>query len=247
VKWVEFLEFPVALHKSLNSSDLSGVSQNNKSGNFREKKDTPLYETETERERETDTIVSETEEGVSGKNCDREGLVENAGQPQARPPASVSGSASDPVTDSVSGGPTDSDSDSAPVSASVSKPGAGPGADGSGLVSEQQRFEIIRECKKAALDLSQIIHPHNSSDITTIQDIYTQLQNRMITGSPHNLFELSLNTARQCWRGDKPIAVFVAAMKKPPFYYVPKKLSIIPGRFPEDKNFNKNSSERRIR
>ena len=67
--------------------------------------------------------------------------------------------------------------------------------------------------------------------MTTINDIFFQLQQRLIAGSPYQLFELSLNTARQCWRGNKPIAMFVAAMKKPPFYYVPKKLNVIPGKF----------------
>ena len=93
----------------------------------------------------------------------------------------------------------------------------------------RERFEIIRECHKATLELTQIIHPRNSSDMTTINDIFAQLKNRLISGSPYPLFELALNTARQCWRADKPIAMFVAAMKKPPFYYVPKKLHVIPG------------------
>jgi len=89
------------------------------------------------------------------------------------------------------------------------------------------------------------LSPRNKSDSTTISDIYSQLAQRLIGGSPYTLFESSLATARQCWRGDKPIAMFVAAMKKPPFYYVPKKLSVIPGKFSQAIIANRKSQERR--
>ncbi len=244
VKWVEFLDFPKSLHKSLNGSELSHETQIKKSGNNQEEKGSPLYEAEAEEIKLRDSIRSESnpKRGVWEKRGDgiSQGAGQSASQPQARPQAqaSASDSGSDTVPASDSEEPTVSDSASAPVSDSVSQPGpgAGPGADGPGHLSEQDRFEILRECKKAALEFSQIIHLRNSSDITTINDIFSQLQQRLFVGSPYPLFELSLNTARQCWRGDNPIAMFVAAMKKPPFYYVPKKLSVIPGKFSRGKN-----------
>ena len=253
VKWVSLEEFPEALHKSFNEGDLSSEPQIKKSGNNWEKKGAPLNETETEdKGKGFDSKRIESEEGDFGKKEDREGddLDENAVQPQARPPASVSVSATDTASDSKKL----SDSVSAPTTASVSAPGAGPGAEVPGSFTDgrtgpiksdsglpggreleteassgRERFEIIRECQKATLELTQIIHPRNSSDMTTINDIFAQLKNRLISGSPYPLFELALNTARQCWRADKPIAMFVAAMKKPPFHYVPKKLHVIPG------------------
>ena len=89
------------------------------------------------------------------------------------------------------------------------------------------------------------VNPRNKSDSTTISDIYSQLAQRLIGGSPYTLFSSSLATARQCWRGDKPIAMFVAAMKKPPFHYVPKKLSVIPGKFSRAINTIRKSQERK--
>ena len=265
VNFVEFLDFPEHLHKSLNSSDLSGGSQNIKSGNNREnlgKKGIPLIETETEAvsiNLNRNGFVSETERGGvreksgEGESQEAGGGGENAGQPQALPAAqaSVSGSVPGSVPASASERPTVSDSAPAPVSDSVSQPGprAGPGAEGSEPLSKQKIFEIMRERCQAELDASQILKlsPRNKSDSTTISDIYSQLAQLLVGGSPYTLFESSLATARQCWRGDKPIAMFVAAMKKPPFYYVPKKLSVIPGKFSQAINTNRNSQERRTK
>lgn len=251
VKWVNLEEFPEALHKSLNGSDLSGGSQIKNFGNNWEKKGTVFKTKPKPKDKDKENgFVTETEgggvreksgEGESREAGSAEGGKENL-EPHALPasPASVSVPDTVSVPASVSEQLSDSDSDSVTDTDSVSKPGmrAGHGAGCSERLSQDEIFEIRRECKLAALELTQIIHPHNKSDITTIQDIYTQLQNRMIAGSPHKLFELSLNTARQCWRGDKPIAVFVTAMKKPPFYYVPKRLSVIPGKFSQDRNIH---------
>jgi len=245
VKWVEILDFPESLCKSMNNSDLSSRSQIKDFGKKREKKGALFIETEAEGFSKDKGFVTETEtegEGVREKKGE-EGKGEGGKivLPQAQPAAlaSDSGSVTEPVTDSVSEQPPDSVSDSAPVSDSVSQPGprAGPGEESSsGLVSDQRKIEIIREVRQATIELSQIIHPHSSSDITTISDIYEQLQHRLITGSPFPLLEFSLTTARQCWRAKKPIAMWITAMKKAPFYYVPKKLSVVPGKYPTDRH-----------
>ena len=256
VNFVEFLDFPESLRKSLNRSDLSGDSQIKKSGNNQEKKGSPLYETETEAVSSKDKgFVTETEEGGFGKNRDREGAgQEEIVQPLAQPPpqasASVSGTGTGPVPVSDSEKTSVSDSAAVPdsVSDSASRPGAAavPRADGPGHLDKQKIFEIMRERCHAELKAVQILklNPRNKSDSTTISDIYSQLAQLLIGGSPYTLFESSLATARQCWRGDKPVAMFVAAMKKPPFYYVPKKLSVIPGKFSQGKNTNRNFQER---
>lgn len=249
VKWVEFLEFPEALRKSLNSNDLAHGSQNTKSGKNREnlgKFGIPLIETETEDKVKDNLNETETRTHARARHSTAD---ENAGQPQALPPAqsSVSDSVPDSVPDSVSEKPSASVSDSVSVPDSVSGLGAGPGAEGPGHLSKQKIFNIMRERCQAELEAAQILklNPRNKSDSTTVSDIYAQLAQRLISGIPYTLFESSLATARQCWRGDKPIAIFVAAMKKPPFYYVPKRLSVIPGKFSQTINTNRNSQERR--
>jgi len=247
VKWLELVEFPKALCRpgktgvSLGGKwSEAGVSMGDKwseAGVSMEKNGIALNETETEdKDKGFDSKRIETEKGDFGKNQDREGddLRQDVRDP-AQPAAQASASASVPGSAPGSVSQRPSASDSAPVSDSdsASRPGqrAGPEEHGSCHVSEQHRFDIIRECQKATLEFTQIIHPRNNSDLTTINDIFSQLKYRLISGSPYPLFELALNTARQCWRGDKPIAMFVAAMKKPPFYYVPKKLNVIPGKF----------------
>jgi hypothetical protein len=245
VKWVEFSDFPKALHKSLNRSDLSADPNSGDGGKKKEKKGAPFIEAETVGFSKGKGFESEADRNQVGGVREKKGEGESQGggenvQPQPQPAAqpSDSGSGTDSVPASDSEKPADSVSDSVPATDSVSQAGprAGAGAGGSGFVSEKRRFEIIRECQKAALEFTQIINPRTNSDTTTISDIYAQLQQRLITGSPYPLFELSLNTARQCWRGNKPIAMFVAAMKKPPFYYVPRKLSVIPGKFSQGSN-----------
>ncbi len=238
VKWVDFLDLPESLCKSLNNKDLSGGSQKKNSGNNQEnlgKKGICFIETETE-DKFKDNL-NETE-GGEFESQGAGGGGENV-QPQAPPaPASVSDSGTVPVTDSASERISDSASDSVSVPDSVSQPGPGvPGAEGQGPLSKQKIFDIMRQRCQAELEAVQILklNPRNKSDSTTISDIYSQLAQRLVGGSPYTLFESSIATARQCWRGDKPIAIFVAAMKKPPFYYVPKKLSVIPGKFPKNR------------
>ncbi len=249
VKWVEFLDLPESICKSVNSKDLSGESQKKKSGNNQEnlgKKGIAFIETETEAKAKDKLI--ETEGGGVRENLGGECESQGAGgggenvQPQAQPAAqpSVSGSGTDSVPASDSEKLSDSDSDSAADSDSDSQAGprAGPGAEDPEHLSKQKIFEIMRERNQVELEVAQIlkVNPRNKSDSTTISDIYSQIAQRLIGGSPYTLFASSLATARQCWRGDKPIAMFVAAMKKPPFYYVPKKLSVIPGKFSLGKN-----------
>ena len=253
VKWVEFLEFPKALHKSMNRKNLTGDTQIKESGNNQEKKGSPFIEAETE-DKVKDKL-NETERGVFGKNRDREGacqqeIVQPLAQPPPQPsaPDSVSGT----VPDSVSASEKTSVPDLASVPDSVSVPdsragaAAVPRADGPVILDKQKIFEIMRQRGLVELQVAQILklNPRNKSDSTTISDIYSQLAQRLIGGSPYTLFESSLATARQCWRGDKAIAIFVAAMKKPPFYYVPKKLSVIPGKFSQAINTNRNFQER---
>jgi len=242
VRWVRFLEFPESLCKSRDDSDLANVPKSGDAGNNQEKKGAAFIETETEykdkdKRFETNRSVGVREKTGEGDSVDAEGGKEIL---QSQPPASPdSVSVPDTVSApaSASEQPSVSDSDSVPDTDSVSNPGMrGAGTEGyAEPLSEADIFDIRRNCKVAILELTQIIHPHNKSDMTTIGDIFTQLQNRMIAGSPHPLYEMAINTARQCWRGDKPIAVFVTAMKKPPFHYVPKRLSVIPGKFPKQK------------
>jgi hypothetical protein len=219
VKWLELVEFP----KSLCRFGKAGGKLGGKRGAV-EKNGVALNETETVKDKDK---FFDSRIGVPGeKNV----------QPQAQPQASVSGPDTGPGPDPVSASekPTVSDSVAVPVPVtdSASQPGAGPGAEGSvPLTDNETIFELDRQRKKATLELSQIIRLRTNSDTTTILDIYTQLQQRMIAGSPYH-------TARQCWRADKPIAMFVAAMKKPPFYYVPKKLSVLPGKYVRDKKIH---------
>ena len=242
VKWVEILGFPESLHKSLNGRDLSGGSQIKNFGKIWEKKGSALYEVETKRFSKDKGFVSkrnETEEGEFGKKRDREGddREENV-QPQPRPPAqaSVPVSGSDTVPASDSEKTTVPASASAPVSDSVSQPGpgAGAGAEGPGPLTGMKRFNIYLERNEAEKKVMRIlkVNLNKKSDTTTICDIYEQFADRLIRGdTTYPLFEHSLNTARQCWRGKNQIAMFVSAMKVPPFSYDPVKRSVIPGKY----------------
>jgi len=244
VKWVEFLDLPDHLCKSLDGSDLSGGSQIKKSGNNQEKKGSALYEVEAKRfsKDKFKRIRSESEKGEFGNNWDREvddqGGGEKNTQPQAQPAAqaSVSDSDTDPVTASASEKPTVSDSVSASVPDAVSQRGlrAGPGADEPRPLSGMERLNIYVERNDAEKKVMRIlkVNLNEKSGTTTICDIYEQFADRLIRGdTTYPLFEHSLNTARQCWRAKDQIAMFVAAMKKPPFSYDPVKRSVIPGKF----------------
>ena len=99
VKWVEFLDLPESICKSVNSKDLSGESQKKKSGNNQEnlgKKGIAFIETETESKVKDN--LNETEGVVVRENLGGECESQGAGgggenvQPQAPPapaPASV--------------------------------------------------------------------------------------------------------------------------------------------------------------
>lgn len=93
-------------------------------------------------------------------------------------------------------------------------------------MSEGDKFLIRDEACDAKNDAITILglDRHNKSDMTTMMDIYDQLANKVIGGSPYPLFEIALNKARICSQDfDLPIAGFVTAMKRLPFCYVPRK------------------------
>ena len=250
VDFVEFLDFPESLHKSWNSKDFKGNPNSGKIGKNQEKKGAPLYETETE-ELKIKGFVSKRNETEEGDVREKKGAVEREGesqgggknvQPQPRPPAqaSVPVSDSDTVPASDSEKITVSDSASEPVSDSVSQPGpgAGAGAEGPVPLTGMRRFNVYLERNEAEKKVMRIlkVNLNKKSDTTTICDIYEQFADRLIIGdTTYPLFEHSLNTARQCWRAKNQIAMFVAAMKKPPFSYDPLRRSVIPGSFSNDR------------
>jgi hypothetical protein len=149
------------------------------------------------------------------------GVVESI--PQAQAPAPVTGSASNTVTDSKDF----SDTVPVPDSDSTFEPGPGPGGDQAG---RERLFEISRQMQKAKFDMDSIIACRTNSDRTTVTDIFAQLQQRIISGCQEPLFDMSLTMARHCVQvADKPMAMWVSAMKKQPFCYVPKKVAVLPG------------------
>lgn len=243
VNWVDFLDLAESLHKSLNGNDLSDGSQKKKSGNNQENLGSALNEVETKRfsKDKFKRIRSESEEGEFGKKRDREGneREENV-QPQpqpAQPSAPGSGSGTVPASDSEKTSVPASDSASVPDSFSQAGR-AGAGADGPGPLTGMKRFNMYQERNDAEKKVMRIlkVNLNNRSDTTTICDIYEQFANRLIRGdTTYPLFEHSLNTARQCWRAKNQIAMFVSAMKEPPFSYDPVKRSVIPGKFSQDR------------
>jgi len=183
-----------------------------------------------------------------------DGVGEENVQPQPRPPAQASVSGSDTVPVSASEKISDSDSVPDSVSVSAPGPGAGAGAAGAELthaevadlaraeldelaadvakisrsrcLTKGEEFIIEEESREVAKDTMTIlgIDLNNASDTTTISDIYKQLAVKVSAGSPHPLFEISLNKARTCRECfHLPIAGFVTAMKRLPFRYVPRK------------------------
>ena len=90
--------------------------------------------------------------------------------------------------------------------------------------------EIKEKADKIMLDICKLIPARDQSDRTTYHDIFTQLREREIYMTDELLFEQALKKATECCRvGKNPISMFVAAMKKSPFCYVPKGESIIRG------------------
>lgn len=97
----------------------------------------------------------------------------------------------------------------------------------------RQGLRSIEEIKKESaiiiLKIGEKIRSRNQSDRTTLNDIFIQLRNREIYETDELLFEMALKKANECWRADFPIKMFVAAMKKSPFCYVPVRRTIIRG------------------
>lgn len=94
--------------------------------------------------------------------------------------------------------------------------------------------EIKKRRAQAFLELCEIITPRGSSDRTTFRDIFDQLEKRMIYETEEPLFDRALEKAKEsCLVGRVPAAIFVAAMKKTPFCYVPEGKSLIRGRTDE--------------
>lgn len=142
------------------------------------------------------------------------GLPDQGGRDgeQTAAPASALASASDSVSE-------------IPASASVS--GSAPRQ---GLRSVE---EIKKESAKIILQITELkgLRPKTQSDYTTYSDIFEQLRNRVIYDTDEPLFEKALKKAKECCRiGDNPIKMFVAAMKKVPFCYVPNRRCIVRGK-----------------
>ena len=106
------------------------------------------------------------------------------------------------------------------VTASDSVPTGGPGRE-KGAAAAKQLF---------VLELTTLIHWRNQSDRTTLLDIAEQLEHRVVYETEDNLFAEALEKARGCTKvGRNPLAMFVSAMKKSPFHYIPKGTSYIRG------------------
>lgn len=132
---------------------------------------------------------------------DSPGVPDQGGRSASPPPPSAL------VTDTVS---------EISASASVSAPRGGE--------------EIKKRRYRASVRLCEIIRPRNSSDRTTFRDIFDQLEQRMIYVTEEPLFGKALEKAEQCCQIDgDPIKIFVAAMKKSPFCYIPVRRGIIRG------------------
>ena len=176
--------------------------------------------------------VTETEEEVKEKfkRKDPPVLAEAAelGDPLAKhdtpPPAEHFPQAPPPVKDSVKdSGDTDTDT--------VSVPTGGPGGNKKEVAVAKQLF---------LLELTTKIHIRNQSDRTTLYDIADQLEHRMIYETEEDLFTEALAKLDGCVKiGRNPLAMFVSAMKKSPFHYIPKGTSYI--RAAKDK-YNENNN-----
>ena len=104
------------------------------------------------------------------------------------------------------------------VSVTVSVPTGGPG--------REKEMEKARQI--FLLELTGIIIWHNQSDRTTLTDIAEQLAYRQTYETELPLFNEAIVKARGCARiGNNPLAMFVSAMKKSPFCYIPKGTSYI--------------------
>lgn len=86
---------------------------------------------------------------------------------------------------------------------------------------------IKKRRAQAFLQFSQIIPTRDSSDQTTFRDIFEHIEHRMIYDTEEPLFDMAIEKAKECYRGRVPAAMFTAAMKKAPFYYIPKGTRVI--------------------
>lgn len=95
---------------------------------------------------------------------------------------------------------------------------------------EGRKKEIATAKQQFLLKMTGLIQWHNQSDRTTILDIAEQLEHRIVYETKDDLFSEAIEKARGCSRiGRNPLAMFVSAMKKSPFYYIPKGTSFIRG------------------
>ena len=164
---------------------------------------------ERRRDEEPFLNVTETKEGSLNYETERDspGLPDQGGKAGELTAAPASALVSDSVSD-------------IPVSVSDSAPRQG-------LRSVE---EIKKEAAKIMLTICELIKPRDQSDRTTFSDIFTQLREREIYMTDERLFEMALKKAREsCRVGKVPIKMFVAAMKKSPFCYVPVGRSVIKG------------------
>lgn len=204
INWVRLEDFP---HAPRTAGERMGES--GREGGEGGKVEEPLYN-ETEAVEATASLNNETERGSPGfpDEVGREG--EGSGCVSAAPASAlVSGSVSE-----------------IPVSGSDSAPRRG----------QRTVEEIKRESAKIILQITELrrMRPKTQGDYTTYNDIFVQLRNREIYYTDEPLFEMALKKAKDCCRiGDKPIAVFVEAMKKSPFCYVPVSRPVIKGKFDE--------------
>lgn len=95
------------------------------------------------------------------------------------------------------------------------------------LSGTQELPGIKKRKTEALLQFSQTIPARDSSDQTTFRDIFEHLEHRMIYETEEPLFEMAIEKAKECYRGRVPAAMFTAAMKKAPFYYIPKGTRVI--------------------
>jgi len=105
--------------------------------------------------------------------------------------------------------------------------------------------DIKKESAKIVIQICELkgLRPKTQSDYTTYSDIFEQLRYRVIYETDEPLFEMALKKAKEsCRFGDNPRKMFVAAMKKKPFSYVPKSHCVVRGA--TDKYHHQNRKEK---
>jgi len=244
VRWVELVDFPESLqsedsksadfkmgkikdgYKPPGFSGSGGVSKGDNREALNETVPVDINKKINETKRNVENVAYKPP-GFSGSDGVNIGHLPSGvwrESPTAQPPP--------PGTDTDSND-TDSEkisaTDTCSVSDSVSSAGAVPWA---GLAGKERIFEITRQCNIAVFNLSEIISFKTGSDRTTVSNIFEQIKQRIISGLDEDLFSMSLSIARECVRvADKPMAMFVDAMKKKPFCYVPRKITLTKDKF----------------